>query len=429
MPVSKTKDPKKACIKLVVRRLPVGLTPEELLEQLQPIPEYQHFWFCKADMDLVPFAFSRAYLAFTNESDAIEFAGRFNGYVFVDKQGNESAAIVEKAPFQGIVEERCNGKERDRRVNTINEDADYLKYVEAYNKSSTKRTTNFDELVAELEEKQKNLKMGFVKETPLTEFIVKQSTLKNIAKERKRISRTRREVKEIPENKPTERVKEQKVVVLARDKLKEERETVTAKDSARKVKPTPPFKEPISKEVPMSSKDSEKQAKHMRREKERAPKAFTIVNTKRKSEKNLTFEVKDHVSEIEKPDEKKAADSHYEGKCSSNVNAPRADKEGSHRRSSHELTPQSSTEHQNQSSDRETTKIIAETKAENPFGKKTGNSAHTSNESAEKSKARYEESKARRNKDRPERAIYRPGQNRVKRNENDSTKETLPKDS
>ncbi|KAI1724324.1 smg-4/UPF3 family domain-containing protein [Ditylenchus destructor] len=418
MPVSKAKDPKKACIKLVVRRLPVGLTPEELLEQLQPIPEYQYFWFCKADMDLVPFAFSRAYLAFTNESDAIELASRFNGYVFVDKQGNESAAIVEKAPFQGIVEERANAKERDRRVNTMNEDAEYLKYVEVYNKSNTKRTTNFDELVAELEEKQKNLKMGFVKETPLTEYIVKQSMLKNITKERKRISRTRREVKEIPENKPTERAKEQKVVVLAREKLKEEKEPVTSKDSNRKVKLMPPSKESISREAPMSSKDSEKQAKHMRREKERAPKTFTIVNTKRKFEKDLTFEVKAHVSEVEKPDEKKAVD--HERKCSSNVN--RADKECSHRRSSHELTPQSSTEHQNQSGARETTKIIAETKSENAFEKKTGNIAHTSNENAEKSKAR-------RNKDRPERAIYRPGQNRQKRSENDSTKETLPNDS
>lgn len=64
------------------------MSEKDLLEQLDPIHEsIQQYWFIKADLEILPFAFSRAYFIFNEESDAISFCDRFNGYVFVDKQG------------------------------------------------------------------------------------------------------------------------------------------------------------------------------------------------------------------------------------------------------------------------------------------------------------------------------------------------------
>lgn len=61
---------------------------EDLLDQLDPMQEsIQQYWFVKADLEILPFAFSRAYFIFNNELDAISFCDRFSGYVFVDKQG------------------------------------------------------------------------------------------------------------------------------------------------------------------------------------------------------------------------------------------------------------------------------------------------------------------------------------------------------
>uniref|UniRef100_A0A1I8B922 Smg4_UPF3 domain-containing protein n=1 Tax=Meloidogyne hapla TaxID=6305 RepID=A0A1I8B922_MELHA len=74
--------------KIVLRRLPSGMSKDELFAQLQPLqPEPCAFWFCPSDMEMRPHAFSRAYLVFQEEKDAVQFAERFNGYVFVDKLG------------------------------------------------------------------------------------------------------------------------------------------------------------------------------------------------------------------------------------------------------------------------------------------------------------------------------------------------------
>lgn len=73
----------------MLRRLPYTITEEELREQLAPIPPHEAFWFCEADSELLPFSFARAYIALLEEDDAVSFRDRFNGYVFLDKQGKK----------------------------------------------------------------------------------------------------------------------------------------------------------------------------------------------------------------------------------------------------------------------------------------------------------------------------------------------------
>uniref|UniRef100_A0A915DBB9 UPF3 domain-containing protein n=1 Tax=Ditylenchus dipsaci TaxID=166011 RepID=A0A915DBB9_9BILA len=196
MPSEKIKVPKKTQIKIVVRRLPHGITQEELLQQLDPVPEHKMFWFCKADLNLIPFAFSRAYFVFSREEDAIAFVDRFNGYVFVDKLGHESMGIVELAPYQEIIDNNRSAKENDKRVNTIEEDTEYIQFLKEYNSAVSIKPSTVDEMLSELEEKHKRLKAGFVQRTPLTDFVLQKNWMKEKKQDRRQVSRVNRPSKE-----------------------------------------------------------------------------------------------------------------------------------------------------------------------------------------------------------------------------------------
>ncbi|CAK5095677.1 unnamed protein product [Meloidogyne enterolobii] len=149
---------KEEMAKIVLRRLPPGMSKDELFAQLQPFQsEPCAFWFCPADMEMKPHAFSRAYLVFHEEKDAVQFSERFNGYVFVDKL-----------------------------------EAQYLKFLDQYNQTlnaGTKKVIDFDVLVRQLEEKQRRQEEGMIQETPLTEYINKLSNEKGRKKQQKLVER------------------------------------------------------------------------------------------------------------------------------------------------------------------------------------------------------------------------------------------------
>ena len=92
-------------IQIVLRRLPPTLTSEQFLEIVAPLPDHDYYRFCKADfrypdwsgaMCTTPlysslgqqYAFTRAYLNIPNRQDLIIFTEKFQGYVFLDKNGN-----------------------------------------------------------------------------------------------------------------------------------------------------------------------------------------------------------------------------------------------------------------------------------------------------------------------------------------------------
>ncbi|CAF3944409.1 unnamed protein product [Adineta steineri] len=75
--------------KIVLRRLPPLLTSEQFLEIVSPLPDHDYYRFCKADLSFgQQYAFSRVYLNIPNRQDLIIFTEKFQGYVFVDKNGN-----------------------------------------------------------------------------------------------------------------------------------------------------------------------------------------------------------------------------------------------------------------------------------------------------------------------------------------------------
>ncbi|CAF2083660.1 unnamed protein product [Rotaria magnacalcarata] len=163
--------------KIVLRRLPPTLTSEQFLEIVSPLPDHDYYRFCKADLSLgQQYAFSRAYLNISNRQDLIVFTEKFQGYVFVDKNGNEYICSVEYAPNQ------CRPKSeqqlrKDPKMNSIEQDPEYQAFVTNMNAppSATEALPNAEIMLEEIEKKQREIQDNKNKSgattTPLLEFL------------------------------------------------------------------------------------------------------------------------------------------------------------------------------------------------------------------------------------------------------------------
>lgn len=120
---------------MVVRRLPPTMTEEELLKQIEPIPDHDYFYFVPADWSLGVNATCRAYINFCNQNDIFIFRDKFDGYVFVDKRGSEYPAIVEFAPFQGLP--KSKSRKKDHKANTIESEPHFLAFEESLKDEET----------------------------------------------------------------------------------------------------------------------------------------------------------------------------------------------------------------------------------------------------------------------------------------------------
>nr|XP_055034810.1 regulator of nonsense transcripts 3B [Misgurnus anguillicaudatus] len=181
-PEKPTKEKKEAMTKIVIRRLPPSLTKDELVEQLQPLPELDYLEFFSSDTSLFPHLFARAYLNFKNQDDIVLFRDRFDGYVFIDNRGQEYPAIVEFAPFQKVAKKRS--KKKDAKSGTIEDDSDYKKFLEFYNGDEEKFPSNPETLLEEIEAKTKELSSK--KTTPLLDFLKNKQRIREEKKEERR---------------------------------------------------------------------------------------------------------------------------------------------------------------------------------------------------------------------------------------------------
>nr|XP_053651935.1 regulator of nonsense transcripts 3B-like isoform X1 [Cherax quadricarinatus]XP_053651936.1 regulator of nonsense transcripts 3B-like isoform X1 [Cherax quadricarinatus]XP_053651937.1 regulator of nonsense transcripts 3B-like isoform X1 [Cherax quadricarinatus] len=193
----KTKKEKTASplTKVVVRRLPPNMTEEEFREAVSPLPEHDYFTFSPADNSLGPYSFTRAYINFKNVDDVFTFRDKFDGYVFVDQKGNEHPAMVEFAPFQKIPK-RTNGKKRDARCGTIDQDPDFLAFLESITNPVAVTLPPLEAVLEEIQAQDRELKAnnGIIKvKTPLLEFIEQKKAEKLRSKEEKKEERRRKE--------------------------------------------------------------------------------------------------------------------------------------------------------------------------------------------------------------------------------------------
>ncbi|XP_069493216.1 regulator of nonsense transcripts 3A isoform X2 [Ambystoma mexicanum] len=182
-------DRRASLCKVVIRRLPPSITKEQLEEQLHPLPAHDYFEFCAADPSLYPHLFSRAYIHFRNPEDIILFRDRFDGYVFIDIKGVEYPAVVEYAPFQKISKKL---KKKDAKAGSIEEDAEYIAFLEHYSADDEKNGTNPEIMLGEIEAKTKEHTAR--RSTPLLEFIKSRKLEKQKIREEKREERRRREL-------------------------------------------------------------------------------------------------------------------------------------------------------------------------------------------------------------------------------------------
>nr|VWO95268.1 N/A [Ganoderma boninense] len=128
-------------LKTVVRRLPPNL-PEDVFwrsvgkwvseETVSWRAYYPGKFKTRLNKENIP---SRAYIAFRDEQILASFSQEYDGHVFRDKNGNESIAVVEFAPFQKVPNEK---KKADSRAGTIEKDEDYVSFLESLKEVSTK---------------------------------------------------------------------------------------------------------------------------------------------------------------------------------------------------------------------------------------------------------------------------------------------------
>ncbi|KAF8653644.1 hypothetical protein AX16_003796 [Volvariella volvacea WC 439] len=138
-------------LKVVVRRLPPNLPEEVFWQSVQPwVTDETVTWKVyypgkfkkRLNKENIP---SRAYIAFKSDEMLAQFSREYDGHVFRDKAGNESQAVVEYAPYQKIPNER---KKTDARNATIENDEDYISFLETLNAPVNREPVSIETLMA-----------------------------------------------------------------------------------------------------------------------------------------------------------------------------------------------------------------------------------------------------------------------------------------
>ncbi|XP_029417370.1 regulator of nonsense transcripts 3A isoform X4 [Nannospalax galili] len=220
-------EKKTALSKVVLRRLPPGLTKEQLEEHLRPLPAHDYFEVVAADLSLHPHLYSRAYINFRNPDDILLFRDRFDGYIFIGNKGLEYPAVVEFAPFQKIAKKKL--KKKDVRTGSIEDDPEYKQFLETYSLEEEKTSASPEMLLGEIEAKTRELLAR--RTTPLLEYIKNRKLEKQRIREEKREERRRRELekKRLREEDKRKRREEERCKRKEADKQKKTEKEVRIK--------------------------------------------------------------------------------------------------------------------------------------------------------------------------------------------------------
>lgn len=288
--------------KVVARRLPPTMTEEEFLEAVSPLAEYDYFSFVPADKSLGAHAFSRAYINFKNTDDVFTFRDRFDSYVFVDKKGNEYPAMVEYAPFQKIPK-RAGNKKKDIRVGTIDQDPDFMAFLESLEKPESVQLPTLEVVLEEIQAHERELKAnnGIIKvKTPLLEFIEQKKAEKLRTKEERREERRR---KEFERKKAREEDKKKRKDFRDHREVKKEEVREVKEDGSVKVREVlrpERGKEPYAAEGRQEKTKQERDRERFEREKEKQRRRDEERQKQREREKERREKEKQMRKEREK---------------------------------------------------------------------------------------------------------------------------------
>ena len=146
-------------MQIVIRRLPPSMDEEDFVKAIEPMPDYDDFYFISADWSLGKNASSRAYINFSKYEDIFLFRDKFDGYIFLDNKGAEYPAVVEFAPFQELPRNRS--RKKDAKSNSIETDTHFIAFLEALNteKDSTGQKENKPEYSYQIKDGEFKLEM------------------------------------------------------------------------------------------------------------------------------------------------------------------------------------------------------------------------------------------------------------------------------
>lgn len=150
--------------KIILRHLPPDFSEEKLLEVISPLPNHTFFYFFAGDPSLGRYGCARAYIDFKNESDIISFRDQYDGTTLESAKGVRYRMVIEFAPFQSLPRR----KKPDPRCGTIEQDSEYLAFVEEY--QATAKPLPSVEL-SYLDELMSAGRTSEVKMTPLVEYL------------------------------------------------------------------------------------------------------------------------------------------------------------------------------------------------------------------------------------------------------------------
>ncbi len=215
--------------KVVIRRLPPDLTEEKLLEVLSDLPSYNYFYFVAGDPSLGNLATSRAYFSFVDESSILTFRDKYDGLYLESEKGLRYRAVVEFAPYQGIPKRQR--KKPDARIATIEQDADYLAFVEVAEvktqpPSMAELTSYVDSIGAS--------KVPNVQRTPLIDFLIESH--KRSSRSGKRSKFSSADVKKKHGKESTKPKREPRKDVASAKGSRESKELKTRKEVPKEIK-------------------------------------------------------------------------------------------------------------------------------------------------------------------------------------------------
>ncbi|KAI9094848.1 Smg-4/UPF3 family-domain-containing protein [Phlyctochytrium arcticum] len=147
-----------ARLKIVIRRLPPNLPVDSFKNTVEKwLPDTDWWTYVPgklASSQAKINVFSRAYMNFKTVETLLDFCAQYNAHTFVDSRGSEYRAVVEFAPYQKTPKKK---RKLDPRMNTIDQDPDYLaflKSLEAEDDAATNGVSN------ELQNGDKDANMG-----------------------------------------------------------------------------------------------------------------------------------------------------------------------------------------------------------------------------------------------------------------------------
>ncbi|CAI2734248.1 unnamed protein product [Schistosoma spindalis] len=154
--------------KVVVRGLPPKLRSDDFIRIVDPLPSHTYFRFCSADDSLGGLGLTRVYITFNDIDSLFDFKERFDGYIFLDCEGNESPALVEFAVCQALASAKGSsddnkGGKVDKKQGSLLKDPAYVKFIDSQSaevctemSESESKKTPWESILDDLQNKEAN---------------------------------------------------------------------------------------------------------------------------------------------------------------------------------------------------------------------------------------------------------------------------------